>query len=215
MVTAGRPRLRGTEVLPADDAQQLQPLRRVRTRVGGVDQQQLVLAAGRQDFAVEVEPADHRVQEGLAAAAPDGDVVPLPVGGELLAGGPQPVEQGGEVPVPGPGGVGRAQVGDVGAGEGVVLLGREEGAGGGVGEPADRHVAQVGRPVRRVAEERGGHRVLGEDVADVRDDLGRGVVQAVQDQQQAGPDVAQRAVPARRFVAGQVEEVVAFVVGQA
>ena len=57
-----------------------------------------------------------------------------------------------------------------------------------------------------------GHRVLRQDVAAVAHHLRRGVVQPVQDQQQARGGRACGAVAgARRLLAGQVEEVVAFV----
>jgi len=49
----------------------------------------------------------------------------------------------------------------------------------------------------------------------VADDLRRGVVEPVQHQQQSGPYVPRGAGVAGRFLAGQVEEVVPFVLGQA
>jgi hypothetical protein len=65
------------------------------------------------------------------------------------------------------------------------------------------------------AEQRFGHVVLGEQIAEVAEDVGRGVVELVEQVEQARPDVVAGEAACGRVVAREQVEVVAFVLGQA
>ena len=95
-----------------------------------------------------------------------------------------------------------------------MVLPREAAALLGVGEPAVEGLRA--RPLYSVsdAQQRLGERVLHERHAEVGDDLG-GRVEPVEDAQQRGADVVGAEAARRRGVAGELEEVVALVLGEA
>ncbi|GAA3009769.1 hypothetical protein GCM10020229_21750 [Kitasatospora albolonga] len=178
------------------------------------DQQSLVLAGCEQCLAVEVDRPDGRVVDPHPAGAPDGHLVQLPELAELLAGLGEPLHQRGRGRVPGPAGHRRPQVGDVHPAEPVVLVGRVGGPDGGVGEPAPDHVPLVLPDRADGAEEGAGHVVLGQHVTQVAEQLGRGLLELVEQVEQPGLDEGAVLAPGRRPLAGQQVEVVALVLAQ-
>ena len=123
-------------------------------------------------------------------------------------------EQVGEVRGPGPGaaqGDHPAQARGVHPGEERVVLGRVERPGGGVGEPAVADAARRAGVAGRVTGEGDPQRGLAQRLAQLGDDLGGGVGEAVEDAQQAGADVLAGRAPRRRVVPGEPEQVVALV----
>ena len=169
----------------------------------------------RNGFAVHPQAAHPRMQEGLAVHPPDRHLVLGPDAAEVVARGPQAFDEPRDHRVAGPAARGRAQVGDELAGVAFPVLGRGGCAGFGVGEPAVRGVAAVAGEAGLVAHEQERGPVLGEDLAQVGQHQGRGSVERVEHPNQPGAGQAGHLVGRRGPVAGQVEEVVALVVGQA
>ncbi len=96
----------------------------------------------------------------------------------------------------------------------LVLLRRVRGALGRVGEPAPHHVAAVLGHRTDAAQQRLGHRVLGQDVTEIAEHLHWRARQLVQQVQQSRAHVVARGAGGRGAPAGKEVEVVAFVAGQ-
>ncbi|GII52409.1 hypothetical protein Pth03_07980 [Planotetraspora thailandica] len=141
----------------------------------------------------------------------DTHLVQIPQSAEFLARLAQSLDQAGRHRVVRPVGDGRAQVCHVHAAVVAVLLRWVGGACLWIREPAPDQVAAVLGYGAHPAQQRLGHRVLREHVAEVAQHLRRGVGELVEQVEQAGPYVVARLGAGRRAVPGEQVEVVSLV----
>ncbi|OEI67437.1 hypothetical protein Cus16_2870 [Curtobacterium sp. ER1/6] len=175
----------------------------------GVHEQHVRLLRVEEHLAVQLEPADDRVVVPLHGAGLESDLVPVPERAELVGAAEQVVRE------PGSGGVRAAPCHDlaerrrVQPGGCLAVLDREQVAGARLGEPPPSARPLMAGALTRVAEQGGGERRLLQGLTELRDDLGRGVDQPVEDAHHARADVVGADAGLGRTVPGEAEEVVA------
>jgi hypothetical protein len=183
-------------------------------RGSGQHEQRLGLVLGEQHLAVQLDRAELGMDERLVVLEAPGHLVPFPQPGELRARFLQRAHE-----FPGPRArphrpVRGAQVRDLGAALPVpVVLGVAQPFRG-IGEPAVDPAAGQARVRRLVAEQRGGHPVRHERLAEIGQDERRGVRQPVQHPQQRGRDVRRGRHGYRGIVPGHLEQVLTLAAGQ-
>src|SRR5690606_2859361 len=220
LTSASRPRPHiladlAADLLQADDPQEGEGLGLPGVGGGRVDDEPLVDVRDVEGVAVELQQAELGVADGLAAGAALGHGALLPQLGEPGALRPQLVDQPAQARVVRVAGRGQPQRRHRLPRRPLLLLGaavRHPAAA--AEEPLPHQVPLPGRPGREVAQQRGGQRVPGQDVALGVDQHRRQVAQPLQQPQRAGSRGRHDVAPPGRRHAGEVEQVVALVVGQ-